>query len=358
MKHFDLLFVGGHHTSAIPLIKKFMNDGYSIKFIGHRYASIHNKYDSSEYNEITSMGIDYIDLKAPKFYKISGLKKYMDFFKSFLFCLNYLFSNRPRLIIAFGGYLSVPVVISGWFLGISSVTHEQTVVAGLANKVASVFTKKTYLSWSTSMLRNSKTEVVGLPLRNEILKIPPKDNSKNQLNTLFIQGGKQGSNIINNFVFKNIDYLTSTFKEVIHQTGRTSSNKDHLVAKKLSLKYKNYTSFEYIYGNDYADVLKKADVLLSRSGAHMAYEVCYLKIPTVFVPISWSSHNEQYNNALASSKFTPSVVLQEDTLSAETFDKKLKELSLLLHEKYIDIDTSATEKMYNSIVSNFLSKDV
>ena len=52
--------------------------------------------------------------------------------------------------MSFGGYLAVPVVVAGWFLGIPSITHEQTVVAGYANKVIAFFAKRILVSWPQS----------------------------------------------------------------------------------------------------------------------------------------------------------------------------------------------------------------
>lgn len=341
MNRFDILIVGGHHSSAVPIIKKLQNT-HKIKFIGHKYASVLNSEISSEYKEITSLEVDYINLKAPKFYKVGGFSKYFKLFKSTFFCLSFLIKNRPKLVLSFGGYLAVPVCIAAKILFIPIVTHEQTLEKGMANKVVSKLSTKVLLSWPTSNL-SKKYVVVGLPLREEIKNVPTKKIGKDyKIKTIFIQGGKQGSHVLNRFVFENIEYLVKKYK-VIHQTSKHSENNDFETSKKLSSKYKgNYQSFDFIFGKDYTKVLTEADMIISRSGAHMTYEACFIKMPSVFVPIPWVSGNEQFKLAINANNYIPSVVLQEKDLNFKS-----------LKSSFANLKTEVSKaKKYNNVIED------
>ena len=57
---------------------------------------------------------------------------------------------QPDVILSFGGYVSVPVVLSAAFLKIPVVVHEQILHAGLANKIAARFAAKICISWEQS----------------------------------------------------------------------------------------------------------------------------------------------------------------------------------------------------------------
>ncbi|PIR42985.1 hypothetical protein COV24_05010 [candidate division WWE3 bacterium CG10_big_fil_rev_8_21_14_0_10_32_10] len=354
--NYDILFVGGHHNSSLPLIQKFMKDGYSIKFIGHKYASKLNDFVSSEYTEMQSYGIPYINLNTPKFYNNNDLLKYIQLLKSVVFCFKLFISERPSLIMSFGGYLAVPVVIAGKLLNIKIATHEQTAVKGLANNMIAKFADKIYLTWDISKKHyTNKSEVVGLPIREEILSV--KKNKPNAyIKTIFVQGGKQGSHIINDFIFSNIDYLCSKYV-IYHQTGKHSINDDHVKAEKLSKKYPNYKTFTYLYGKDYTKILNKVDLVLGRSGAHMVYELAYLKIPAIFVPISWSSNNEQYFNAKLANEYLPCYIIEEKNLNISNFKKALKYISTTLRKNtsYLEVTSKATEAIYTSIKKNFFN---
>ena len=43
---------------------------------------------------------------------------------------------RPDVIFSTGGYVCVPPIVAGKLLGIPSLTHEQTALVGLANRIA------------------------------------------------------------------------------------------------------------------------------------------------------------------------------------------------------------------------------
>ncbi len=355
---FDLLFIGGHHSSALPLALMFKEQGYSIVFVGHKYNSASNKFVSSEYKEVTSYDIPHIHLKAAKFYNVPGIKKYLVFIKSVFLSFGILLKTRPKVVVSYGGYLSVPLVLSAKILGIKSVTHEQTAVSGMANRVVTKLADLVFLTWESSLSHfpNKKAVIVGLPLRKEILNIKPRTlGPKYALKTVFIQGGKQGSHVLNEFIFNNLDFLAKKFK-IYHSTGRNSLFDDYSLSQKLKKKYPNYFPFDYKFGADYMDILSKADFLISRSGAHTVYEVSYLKIPAIFVPIPWASNQEQKHNALTAQEYVPSVLLEQDNLNLKSFKNAFEELKKLVKRKvsYKQVPLNATQKMFDIIKNKYL----
>ncbi len=341
------LITGGHHSSAIPLINILKaTPNIKIKFLGHKYASVLNKYESSEYKEITSLNIPYIDLKSPKFYNVPGLGKYFKLLQSVFYCLALFIKERPYMVISYGGYLAVPVVLSAKILGIKCVTHEQTFTEGLANKVIAKLCNKVFVSWSENLkMNNNKYVFVGLPLRDEIKKVTKKKLASNyKVNRIFIQGGKQGSHILNEFIFNNLDKLSKKF-EIYHQTSKHSINDDHIKGAELSKKYANYHAFEFIFGAEYTNILQNTDLILSRSGAHIVYEMSYINMPSIFVPIPWASQNEQYLNAKIAEKYTPSVILEEKDLTYENFEKSLNTLFDIIKssKKYKQVEENSAQ---------------
>lgn len=346
-----ILVTGGHHSSAIPLIKVLIKNNFKVKFIGHKYASVLNNFTSSEYREIKSLNIPYINLISPKFYRVSGVFKYLKIIKSILYCLFLFIADRPKLIVSYGGYLAVPVVIAAKLLFIKVVTHEQTLTVGLANKIIQFFADIVFISWKEHTYSHKKFIFVGLPLRDEILNANKRVLSKNyKINTIFIQGGKQGSHTLNSFVFNNIKKLTKDFI-IYHQTSKHSANNDHTISKKYKKLYKNkYFPFEFLFGSAYTQVLNNADLVLSRSGAHIVYEMSYLKIPTIFVPISWASQNEQYINAKVAIKYTPSVIINESDLNYKNFKNSLIQLRKIIPNKYLKkVEANSTDVMFTHI---------
>jgi UDP-N-acetylglucosamine--N-acetylmuramyl-(pentapeptide) pyrophosphoryl-undecaprenol N-acetylglucosamine transferase len=349
-----VVFTGGHHNSSLVIAKELKKEGYRVAWIGHKFNSRHDKSFSAEYQEVTATNIPFYPLKTGKFYRhfnpIEYLKIVFGFFQSFSFLLKI----RPALIVSFGGYLSVPVVITGWLLGIPSITHEQTVVAGWANKAISPFVKKILLTHQSSVKKFplKKTIHVGLPLEEELLDIQ-KLKKKFSPPLLFITCGKQGSHIINQSVFPIIPKLVEHFT-IVHQIGSNSLSKDADKARRIKDSlgfYKNrYQAAPYYFGREYATYLTSANLVISRSGAHTTYKIAYLQKHSILIPIPWVSHNEQMGNATLAKKFAPITILPEADLSPETLLQAINETQKLTVPKTKDsLPIDAKEKILKHI---------
>ena len=324
---------GGHHSSALPVIKKLKEKVPSVEILwmGHKHSMQKDRNPTLEYIEITSLGIPFYDLKAGKVYKTYNigrlLKVPLGFFQAFWFLLR----NRPNAIMSFGGYLAVPVVIAGYILGIPSLTHEQTVVTGYSNKLISRFTKRVLISWKESekYFPKGKTTYVGIPLRKEIFHIASDSFTfDNDLLTIYISAGKTGSHIVNENVYNSLEKLL-TFCNVIHQTGDHSLYKDF---DKLEKKYSEirdsvrgkYYLRRFVLEDEIGEAYMKSDLVVSRSGAHTVSEIIALQKPSLLIPIPWVSHNEQYENAKMVKDLGLAYILNEKDITPENLVESVK----------------------------------
>lgn len=311
-----LVFTGGHHTGALEVAKRLKGQGFDILWFGHRYSMWGDTADSAEYKDVTAAGIPFYELKAGKFYRTFNPIKLIRIPVGFIQAFFLLLKTRPAEIVSFGGYLAVPVVIAGSLLGIKSVTHEQTVVAGWANKLIAHFATKIALSWPDSLQHypQNKTVLVGLPVREEIKALIKQKPHRHDKPVVFITGGKQGSHTINEAVFAGIEGLAAKYK-IIHQTGSSTVFKDYDRAAKI--KSSNYEYFDYDQYK-YNSALANADVVVGRAGAHTVYDLAILGKTSVLIPIPWVSHNEQYLNAKYLVDHDIGILLPEDKLSPES----------------------------------------
>lgn len=331
-----LVFTGGHHNSSLPVAQALKNEGTNIVWLGHRHSQWGDTSDSAEYHDVTAAGITFFDLQAGKFYKTFHPAKLIRIPWGFIQAFYYLLKIRPQGIVSFGGYLAVPVVFAGWFLGIPSITHEQTVVAGWANRFLAYFVKKIAITWPESAAHFPKSKVVltGLPLRPELVNLKSKPTTDNpQLKTLYITGGKQGSHVINSVVFDALPQLTKAFN-VIHQTGTSSIYND--VGRSEEMKMQNYFAFGYD-SKKAIEAFSKAEVVVSRAGAHTTYELLYLGLKCVLIPIPWVSHNEQLENAKLLEKQNLAVILSQDDLSVKNLLDAIAKCVSLTPQKITEV---------------------
>lgn len=323
-----IAFTGGHHNSALEVAKILQKEGYQILWIGHKFNFKGDKSLSAEYQEINRAGFRFLELKAGRFYRKFGPLEWIKIIFGFLQAFVYLVKYRPRLIFASGGYLAVPVVISGWLLGIPSITHEQTVVSGWANKAISPFVKQILLTHESSLPNypKEKSKVVGLPIRKELLD--SKYTKKYDPKLIYVSCGKQGSHIINKALFPILPDLVKDFT-VIHQTGASTLTKDSDRARRIKEKlgeHKNrYVFAPYFFAEEAASNIRSAALIIGRSGAHSVYELMVLNKKAVLIPIPWVSHNEQFLNAKLAEKEIGSTILEEKDLSPESLKKAIYE---------------------------------
>jgi UDP-N-acetylglucosamine--N-acetylmuramyl-(pentapeptide) pyrophosphoryl-undecaprenol N-acetylglucosamine transferase len=335
----NLVIVGGHHSSALPILHKIKSENLNINvsWIGHRYSLAGDKNDTLEYREISALKIPFYDLKAGKIYKSVDLKNLIKLPFGLVQAFLYLLQIKPDVILSFGGYLAVPVVIAGWFLGIPSVTHEQTVVVGYANKFVSLFAKKILISWKESerYFPKDKTVYTGIPLRESIfISISNSFPSENNLPYVYITAGKTGSTKINDAVQKALPQLL-TYCNVIHQCGDYS---EHNSFDRLSAAYDQirnevpgkYYVRKFVLENEIGEAYFRAAVVVCRAGAHTVSELLAMEKPALLIPLGWVSHDEQNKNALVIKNSGLGEILDEADLNPTSLNEKVK---YMVHNK-------------------------
>ena len=328
-----IVVCGGHLTPALALIEKFENDkNYKILFFGRKYATEGSKSLSAEYRVITQKGIHFwviesgrLQRKFTRFTISSLLKIPLGFLESFIFLL----FVRPSLIISFGSYLSVPVVFSGWLLGIDTIAHEQSIVPGLATKINSIFAKKLFLSWpqTLSYFQKEKCQVIGNLVRKSLFKTNAKSRAVKQFlirskKLIFITGGNQGSHFLNKLVFGSLDILKDY--HIFHQVGTVNYQGDWDLANRV--KQKNYLAVDYIQPEDIGAVLNKASVVISRSGANTVWELAVLAKVAILVPLPIAAGSEQKANAEILEKAGSSIVLSQQDIDSKVIKAAVGEI--------------------------------
>ncbi len=307
-----IAIIGGHLTPALAVLNELKAQGFDdIIWIGTKYAQTRNKNVSLEYQIVQKTNTPFITLKAGKLWRkytlrtiIPALQNLILIPYGFIKSFQILSKQRPAVVVSFGGHLALPMVFMAKLIGIKSITHEQTVVLGLTNKIISKFADTVCVSWENSLkfFPEEKTVYTGLPIREELF---PKAHEikyfKNNLPVLLVMGGNQGSNTINWRLTKILPDLLKT-TNIIHLTGNSTLTHDYrkaIESKSLldSDQASRYVVKENAYFEEYANYLNSADIVLSRAGANAVSELLLHGKLSVLIPIPWASNNEQLKNA-------------------------------------------------------------
>ena len=365
-----IVITGGHHNSALVVAEELRQRGYEVLWFGHRFTMWGDKNPGAEYREVTEAGFEFMEIKAGKFYRTYHPLKLARLPFGFCQSFYYLLKFRPKLILSFGGYLAAPVVLSGWLLGIPAMTHEQTVVYGLANRLISRLAKKIFVSWETSLSHFPSQKVIlsGLPLRPEIFSQEKgRFDFKNKLATIYLTGGKQGSHWLNQAAEEVLTEILQDYN-LIHQCGESSLDDDlfRLRKKKSNLMPRlrsRYLVQAYFGLKEIGQVLASSNLVISRAGAHTVYEMAALGKPAIFVPLPWSFQDEQNKNAQILVAAGQAEILPQSRLNGKnllrairTMMKNLSRYEQAMPKTRALIKLEATKIMVDQIDAYFQKK--
>jgi len=348
-----LVLTGGHAaTTALSVIEEIIRRSnlinWEIYWIGARSAIEGKKIPTLESTVFPKIGVVSYPITAGKLQRKftlwtipSALKIPVGFFHALILLLRI----KPDIILSFGGFAALPVVIVGFFLGIPVCIHEQTAGSGLANRISSPFAKKILLARYESQVRFSpnKTLVVGNPIMTQIAEIEPKEKPGNPP-YLFIAGGSRGSQAMNNLIKEILPKLLRRFN-IIHHTGyldyqKCLEFKSHLSS---SLK-KKYEVYKVIDPLKIDDVYRIADIVIARAGANTVSEVIAVKRPAILIPLN----DEQRQNARLAQIFGVATILEQDEIDAEGLHAAILKLS----ENWYDIvDGVKNKQVYDKEAS-------
>lgn len=326
-----IIITGGHLTPALAVIPILRENGWEIIFLGRKYALEGDKTLSTEYRVIKELGINFVSLTTGRLqrnfsrYTLSSLLKIpIGLFQSF----SILKKHKPDLILSFGGYLALPVAVTGWFLRIPIVTHEQSTVSGLANYLISKLADKICLSWRETEQNFPVRKIVytGNPLRKEIFTQTSGSGynlSDEKLPLIYITGGNLGAHVLNEAVLTILPKLLQKY-QVIHQCGETKTYQDYerlssFVSHLPSHLQSRYFLKKYIDLKDIGWVLNRADLVISRSGANIVTELAALGKPAILIPLPWAGQNEQFENARLLEKAGTAIIFPQKDLEGGNF---------------------------------------
>lgn len=250
---------------------------------------------------VTKRGIKYYPIKTGKLRRYFSLKNFVDCFLiliGFFQSYRILRKERPDVLFSKGGFVSVPPVIAAHLLKIRCITHESDRSMGLANKINSKFCTHVCLGFSNEELKPPKYIYTGNPIRRDIKNIV---REKNERKLILVLGGSQGAVEINELIYQNIDKLLE-YADVYHQAGKYLDG---------TIKRKGYYQTEFI-GSEFPQILAKATLVISRSGANALSELISVHVPMYLIPLSLNaSRGDQIENSKWAEENACAIVMKD-----------------------------------------------
>ncbi|MGL1892067.1 MAG: undecaprenyldiphospho-muramoylpentapeptide beta-N-acetylglucosaminyltransferase [Spirochaetaceae bacterium] len=328
---------GGHVYPVLSIIDSLIEDGYKVSWIGSK--------KGIEYKIISDKQIKFYSIPCGKLRRYFSLLNFIDIFKIFAGFIKSFFillSAKPDFIFSKGGYVSVPPIIVGRLLKIKSVTHESDFSPGLATKINSKFVNKIFIPYVETKdyfnkSLHDKIIVTGNPVREDFFNT----NKQNGLDIMdfstnkpiiLILGGSLGAKEINDVILDCASELKDKYN-IYHQMG----DKNY-----LEIDEESYKTVSFI-NNSMADIIKAADLIISRSGASAIWESITVGTPSLFIPLTGGSRGDQVLNANYFKKQGLALVLKDEQVNKNELIKTIDDY-FSINRKEIEFNISKIEK--------------
>lgn len=206
-----------------------------------------------------------------------------------------LLKTRPSLVVGFGGYPSVPAVYAAQKLGIPTLIHEQNAVIGKANR----FLARRAAGVALSLPGEKGYGVVtGNPVRPEIAALfnqaYPAPKPGGELRIL-VMGGSLGAAVFSDVMPEAFAGLPADDRARLFLTQQCRA--DSLEAVRARYKAAGIKAELHEFIQDVAGELKKAHLVIARSGASTVAEITTAGRPAIFVPYPHHKDQQQKRNA-------------------------------------------------------------
>lgn len=317
---------GGHFYPIIAVAQKVNQLIDRENIIGAKLYFLSDKPYDSEMLFQNSMMFEPVATGKMRTY--FSFLNFLDFFKTGLGMINAtykMFTIYPDVVFGKGGYASFPAIFAARILGIPVFIHESDSAPGRVNLWAGKFAKKVAVSFKETASYFPKDTVAwtGQPIRVEIKDKAPHNEAmkyfkfETNLPVLFIVGGSQGAELINNTILDALPRLVEHY-QIIHQTGvknfKIVSGQADVVLGGNPNKIR-YIPIAFLNPLDMKMAAGAATLVISRAGSTL-FEIASWGTPSILVPFTNSNADHSKKNAFTYAHAGGCSVIEEMNMTA------------------------------------------
>jgi len=228
--------------------------------------------------------------------------------------------HRPHKVVTTGGFIAIPVCLAAWLLRIPIELFELNVLPGNTIRALAPLAQTINVVFETTKARfpAHKTKLKPYPIRFtqritdreelfDTIRLHPERQ------TLFVIGGSQGSQALNNLITTWIlrRSMVISHLQVIHQAGSAEAvahlhhwyNQHHI------------PSYVFAYSDQIAPLYQAADMVVTRAGSGTLAELQFFEKKAIIIPLETQITDHQLHNAQAVAQLHPqlfTVMRQQD----------------------------------------------
>lgn len=216
--------------------------------------------------------------------------------------LNLMRTLKPRAVVGFGGYPTLPPLLAARMFGVPGIIHDANAVLGRANRFLSSRVSAIATSLPGVLDRDpalaGKTTTVGTPMRPAILAAAAVKYASPEAAgplRLLVIGGSQGARVMADIVPGAIERLEPALWSrliLTQQVREEDMARVRAVYDRLKINAELAPFF-----TDLPARLASSHLIVSRSGAGTVAELGAIGRPSILVPLPGSIDQDQFANA-------------------------------------------------------------
>ena len=208
-----------------------------------------------------------------------------------LACREILARRRPDVVLGGGGYVAGPMALAAWTRRIPAALTEADSHLGLANRLASPFARRIFLSFPIEGLGPPKYRVTGRAVHSRSHPTSREEGRRRfelpqEGPVVLVFGGSQGARSLNEIV---VERFGASGPAVLHLAGERDYE-----ALRSRVTRPDYRLLAYTH--EFGAALGACDLVLSRAGGSV-YELAAAGKPAVLVPYPHATADHQAKNA-------------------------------------------------------------
>ena len=301
---------GGHYFPAIVIARELISRGRGVLFLVRR--------GFPEESVAHRHGLKTLSIPAQGFYGSSMTRK-LTALISYMRGVYRLYGiMKHATAIAFGGFGALPLITACVFRRCEFFLFEPNRVPGRATRMFASRAKMIFLGMPPVNMITGKTVVTGIPLRREFKSCRSKRIRRSPKKTILFFGGSGGARRLNELALELQHILPARYTLVI-----ISGRRDYewvVQGKKKGTRVIPFSHQPWIE-------FKKADVVVSRSGALAGYEILSSHVPVVFIPYPYAIDDHQWFNAQYFASQGGGLVMRQEDVTAPLLAKAIEKLS-------------------------------
>jgi UDP-N-acetylglucosamine--N-acetylmuramyl-(pentapeptide) pyrophosphoryl-undecaprenol N-acetylglucosamine transferase len=227
---------------------------------------------------------------------------------------------RPRAVVGFGGYPSLPVMIAASLARVPALLHEQNAVLGRVNRVLAPRVKAIAATFPFARFApkdSSRVVFTGNPVRPEAQALNKTDYAAPDPNgpiRLLIFGGSQGARALSELVPAALGRLSAPLRTRLDITQQARAEDLEMVESAYRASGIKCEVAKFF--GDLPARMARAHLVVARSGASTLSELTVIGRPAILVPYPFAMDDHQSANAAVLEEAGAAWVVRQDALDA------------------------------------------